>query len=744
MFYNHLQATMQLLALLCIITAVAAIPAPPKEVLQKLYPEDHIYTQGDTCCNYMTDEDDDLVVYDEASTQFKKVVAHHEGRLLWDVSGTNIPTASKVEILREYCSNKNDACADQIGPVFNINAIQTTGNLKNLIVLMKFSDHTSRPSFAKEHYDVVANSLTTNATYAPTGSLKTYYLHQSFNQMVITSVVTDWVTVPYTEAFAADGCSSLCYNSGGSQSNLHIAITDALNQLDSTIDFTQFDSDSNGIIDLLTIIHSGYGAEFGGTDAYGAIGDDRIWSHKWALGSSVTLDGIYMRTYNVNAGKYGRTGENIVRIGLLAHEMGHVFGLPDLYDTTSPYSLGISYYSIMANSYGVDGSMLYPGSMDPWCRIQLGWANVETLIASKTVQTEPVQTAGHILKITNNFPSNEYLLIEARSNDASISIYDSLMPGGFYVWHIDNSVSTYNSETSRPGLAEWPATHMRVRLIQKDNLYELERGVYTSSPIDDVYTQTTDVLDDFSIPDLLSYEQLAASSCLVTGNSLTNFVYSASSNSTFDYTKHERVTCSAGTYAPTTVPTTRIPSTSPTVSPTRSPTVSPTKSPSKSPTVSPTNSPTVSPTISPTNSPTSSPTRSPTGSPTTKVPTSSPTLNPTRAPSNSPIRVPTSSPTLNPTKSPSSSPIPVPTTSPTLSPTKAPSPSPIVVPTSSPTTSPSKAPTSSPTQTQVHLETPVDFMTYYSIGGGSLFALGSAAVVFWWFRSATPVDLPII
>jgi hypothetical protein len=40
---------------------------------------------------------------------------------------------------------------------------------------------------------------------------------------------------------------------------------------------------SDGKIDMITIIHSGYGAEMFQADQFGRRPESRIWSHKWQM-----------------------------------------------------------------------------------------------------------------------------------------------------------------------------------------------------------------------------------------------------------------------------------------------------------------------------------------------------------------------------------------------------------------------------------------------------------------------------
>ena len=120
--------------------------------------------------------------------------------------------------------------------------------------------------------DKIFNAVGGDPILAPTGSVRDLYLENSYNQLTINSTVTSWNDVSQTEQFYANGDSG--------DATLWGALREALDLADATIDFTQFDDDSDGWIDAIAFIHSGYGAEWGGTDVDGTERPDRIWSHR--------------------------------------------------------------------------------------------------------------------------------------------------------------------------------------------------------------------------------------------------------------------------------------------------------------------------------------------------------------------------------------------------------------------------------------------------------------------------------
>jgi M6 family metalloprotease-like protein len=346
--------------------------------------------------------------------------------------------------------------------------ISASGAVKNLVILCRFADHTAAQGRTQAEYDTLFNAVGGHPTLAPTGSVRDFYTENSYGTMTLQSTVIAWVTLPQTEAYYAAGSNAL----GTYPRNAQRMAEDALNLADPLVNFAQFDQDNDGFVDAIDIIHSGYGAETGGG------GGNWVWSHKWALPSNWTsaesnASGVRVkvRDYHSEPALWGTSGTEILRIGVVCHETGHFFGLPDLYDTDSS-SEGIGSWCLMANSWGFDHTQFHPPHFSAWCKIQLGWVT-PTVISSGNFTAPQVETTPKIFKITTGYPAGEYLLVENRQPYG----FENAMPqGGLCIWHIDEAKSNNQSE-GYPGQAGWPGNnnHYKVALLQADGNYDMER-----------------------------------------------------------------------------------------------------------------------------------------------------------------------------------------------------------------------------------------------------------------------------
>ena len=285
--------------------------------------------------------------------------------------------------------------------------LTTTGSMKNLVVPIRFADHTNRNLPSVGDLTTLMNGGKIDNTIIPTGSVRDVFLENSDGRLDIVSTVANWVTISKTEAECASDKSGLT-------SNFRICLVEALEKVVKNVDLRNFDADKDGNIDAIAFLHSGYAAEFGGTDSYGAVNADRIWSHKWQLSSRFTSNGVSVYKYHISPAKWALSGDRIGRIGVIAHETGHFLGLPDLYDTNGG-GLGLGSWSLMSNSWGFDNSQQYPPGLDPWCKMALGWITPKELSSNQVVTIKPAYSHNDYYIVRKGFASSsEYLLIENR------------------------------------------------------------------------------------------------------------------------------------------------------------------------------------------------------------------------------------------------------------------------------------------------------------------------------------------
>ncbi len=389
--------------------------------------------------------------------------------------------------------------------------VSPAGDVSNLVILMRFKNHRQRILPSARDFDVIFNKVGGDAVLAPTGSVADVYGENSYGTMRLRSTVVGWVDLPNTEQEYAAGNSGLGVN-------IHAAIVDALKAVvaGNLANFADFDNENGGTgdgqIDAITFVHSGYAAEFGGVDAAGTDLNDRIWSHRWAIPEwSGNPAGVKVSDYNINPGLWSTSGNEPGRIGVICHELGHFFGLPDLYDYSGAGE-GAGSWCLMANSWGFDGSQRHPPHFSAWSKIFLGWNTATVLGTSGKYDVKATALPGaEIYRV--NYPgvsAGEYLLIENRQPignfEGGIVAGSDGVRGGLAIWHIDDNKSA-NDEPGFPGQPGWPGNgkHYWVGLLQADGAYELEKGVNRGDGDDIFRAGFKDSLTSSTLPNSSSY-----------------------------------------------------------------------------------------------------------------------------------------------------------------------------------------------------------------------------------------------
>lgn len=323
-----------------------------------------------------------------------------------------------------------------------------TGTYKVPVLPIDFSDApTLFP--AANYADVLFNPTPTTRPY----SVRSYYQELSNGLVTIDGVVRPFIRADSSSAFYEDNCNGIgagaaCSHGGvtGADRFVSLLISTLQKNDDGSFNWAQFDKDGDGIVDFVTFLQS---------QEDGACGTQHIWAHRAAL-SSWGLSPYVTRTPDPNhpgsfikiddyiiqsavGGATACTPTAIMPPGTIAHETGHAFGLPDLYDTDGS-SEGIGEWGLMSSgNYAIP---LSPARYEAWSLVQMGWVKVDTLSSGRTVTTAPVTASDTVFYIS--VPgTNEYFLVENRqaleSDSAQMNpAYTAIakMPG-LLIWHVD-------------------------------------------------------------------------------------------------------------------------------------------------------------------------------------------------------------------------------------------------------------------------------------------------------------------
>ena len=150
--------------------------------------------------------------------------------------------------------------------------------------------------------------------------------------------------------------------------------------------------------------------------------------------------------YTMQSGVGGSSacaGTQVMPIGTVAHETGHAFGLPDLYDTEPSLraSQGIGEWGLMGS--GNYRSPDSPARFEAWSLAEMGWVALDTLTGSRTVTAGPVTRSDTVFVIPLS-GRDEYYLVENRQPlESDSALLNPLRAGGrlpgLLVWHIDRA-----------------------------------------------------------------------------------------------------------------------------------------------------------------------------------------------------------------------------------------------------------------------------------------------------------------
>ncbi|MBR5699656.1 MAG: M6 family metalloprotease domain-containing protein [Bacteroidales bacterium] len=319
------------------------------------------------------------------------------------------------------------------------------------VILAAFKDQ----AFTVNNPASMFNALLNTREYSyngATGSVRDFYYENSGGQF--TPIFDVYGPVTLTKNMSSYG-GNTDPDQPGSDKAPELALYEACKALDLQIDFSQYDYNNDGYVDMVLFYYAGENeAEYGP--------DDSIWPHSWNMTGS---DNTTIQNGNNFDGKildnYFCTSELSVDevtdysyttkfcgIGTTCHEFGHSLGLPDFYDTDygdSGWEIGdnhgcaadlYSYSTMCSGPYNNGGNT--PPYFGIEERMMLGWVDASAIREFSTKGSVTIQTVNNnIAYKTPTSTSGEYFLYECRA----LSGWDAYLPGGpgLIVYHIDKS-----------------------------------------------------------------------------------------------------------------------------------------------------------------------------------------------------------------------------------------------------------------------------------------------------------------
>lgn len=341
------------------------------------------------------------------------------------------------------------------------------GTLGMPIIAGTFADVT--PKYGRAVYDTAFFGAT--AGVGPY-SVARYYREVSLGALTFTGATTPWIRLPRTRSSYVDGDANDLWQRYGEFAR------DLLQRAEGTVDWRRYDNDGrdgipdsgddDGAVDIAVLLQPG--SEYGcGPDSLrgfretgyrlsllpGWNGQPYVTSVLGAAGTPIVIDDF------VGASAVACEGNEIVptRVNIPIHEIGHVLGLPDLYDYDGS-SFGVGGWDVM-------GIWAAPPARPPhfgaWARERLGWATVRHLATAGRIELNAVARGGDIIRIDLN--DSEHVLLEYRAGDGA----DASAPGtGLVVWHVNEAVL----DTRQWGVND-DETHPAVRIVQADGRDDL-------------------------------------------------------------------------------------------------------------------------------------------------------------------------------------------------------------------------------------------------------------------------------
>jgi len=430
-----------LMVILLISKTITAIASPAYPGLIKMTQPDgttiSLYLKGDEKVHWMESEDGYSLLYDNNKTIVYAISDEKGGMIPSSVVAEDISMrSSPIKTFLKEIPQKLSYSTAQVNTLKSIWEIAsnssgtgsglfraTIGEARAICALVDFPNR----EFVKTKEDF--NNLMNQAGYSASGamgSVSDYYKENSYGKLNF--VIT--VAGPYRLSKNWEYYGENDNDGNEIAERVQEFATEAarLTFNDPNINPADYDNDNDGFIDSFHIIYAGYGEEAGG-------GANAIWAHKYGF-PTISFGNKRLNVYSCSPELRGGSGNNITNIGVICHELCHVFGAPDFYDADGDGSggnfSGTGNWDLMANgSWNNNG--ISPAHINMYQKIKFGWVNPEVLNQPQIISNMPNSAMNAVAYRYDTSTPGEYFVLENRQRIG----FDRSIPGtGLLIYHV--------------------------------------------------------------------------------------------------------------------------------------------------------------------------------------------------------------------------------------------------------------------------------------------------------------------
>lgn len=295
-------------------------------------------------------------------------------------------------------------------------------------------------------------------------SLHNYYTDVTRGKVEIKSGafgVGTWLKLPQKKRF---------YNN---QSSIVQVAQDAADIIEKQkLDFSEYDSDNDGYLDFVVFIQAGDPVK---------TGQGSFWPHSYSLRGAVSINGLKIDRYNMNAEIY--QSNKLQPLQIICHECYHYLGGWDLYSYRGKYRFAVGPWDIMAetNDFKIFG-------LSGFSRNYLGWQETTLITKPGTYSVDALceknVTNPQLYRI-NLEGTKEYFLIENRNFSGVDAWWQGIPDEGIVIYHVDGGITPTHMFNDGPDVYEHFAVWVEdpgAGTMKKDAAYSQEDNQVNLTP----------------------------------------------------------------------------------------------------------------------------------------------------------------------------------------------------------------------------------------------------------------------